>query len=313
MSILGRDHVVRVSARARVATLLLGVLAVASMLPLSLAAAPTSPGGAACFDPSEVQGGAARGTGEVREPELNAPEEVPAALQGHGGRDFRATVPTYVHVVSPDGVEAMVPMTKVREQIRVLAQGFGGAYGGADTGFRFDLVSVDYSVNADWYYAGPSSKGERDMKHALHEGGPESMNIYLTTAGIYLGWSYFPSIWQSPGQAYLDGIVVDWKSLPGMGYYPEFDLGFTAVHEAGHWLNLYHTFQGGCNRWGDYVDDTPPQRTPSFGCPIGKDTCADPGLDPIHNFMDYSDDPCYTEFTTGQAARMQDAWLFWRA
>ena len=98
-----------------------------------------------------------------------------------------------------------------------------------------------------------------------------------------------------------------------MGFYPRFDLGFTAVHESGHWLNLYHTFQGGCNHYGDYVDDTPPQRTPSFDCPEGKDTCSDPGLDPIHNYMDYSDDPCYNQFTAGQADRMHDAWNFWRA
>jgi len=293
------------------------VVAVAAFVPVSLAGYPTAT--AECVgegsNPGDLgtPGGASRGTEEAREPALNAAEEVPAEMRGKGGKTFRAPVPTYVHIVTPDGVEGNVPDAKIREQVRVLDQSFGGSYGGVDSGFDFDLVSVDRTVNADWYYAGPTTKGERDMKHALHQGGSSALNIYLTTAGIYLGWAYFPSIVDTPGQAYLDGVVVDWKSLPGMGLYPRFDLGFTATHEVGHWLNLYHTFQGGCNRWGDYVDDTPPQGTPSFGCPIGKDTCADPGVDPIHNYMDYSDDPCYSEFTAGQAARMQDAWLHWRA
>jgi hypothetical protein len=59
--------------------------------------------------------------------------------------------------------------------------------------------------------------------------------------------------------------------------------------------------------------DTPAQKTPTSGCPEGKDTCPEPGLDPIHNYMDYSFDSCYTEFTPGQVQRMQDAWLFFRA
>jgi len=293
----------------RVFVVVIAAFAVASVVAASAGFRPVVDSDWGCIDAPS----AARGTEDAREPDVGAADEVPAEHAGKGGKDFRATVPTYVHVISPDGVEAMVPASKVREQVRVLTLSFGGYYGGVDTGFGFQLASVDYTVNADWYNAGFGSKAERDMKAALRQGGSDALNIYLTTASVYLGWATFPSALKAAGQAYLDGIVVDWKSLPGMGYYPRFDLGFTATHEAGHWLNLYHTFQGGCNRWGDYVDDTPPQRTPTFGCPEGKDTCAEPGLDPIHNYMDYSDDPCYWEFTAGQAERMQDAWAYWRA
>jgi hypothetical protein len=61
------------------------------------------------------------------------------------------------------------------------------------------------------------------------------------------------------------------------------------------------------------VDDTPVQAAPTSGCPLGADTCPDaPGLDPIHNYMDYSYDSCYTQFTPGQAARMVESWTAYR-
>jgi len=73
------------------------------------------------------------------------------------------------------------------------------------------------------------------------------------------------------------------------------------------------TRTGGCSAGGDFVADTPPEMTATEGCPAGKDTSTEPGLDPIHNYMDYSYDGCYTEFTPGQVQRMRDAWLFYRA
>jgi len=247
----------------------------------------------------------------AREPNLTQTVENPGHQQGTG-RSFSASVPVYVHVVSPDGVIGNVSNRIIRDQIRVLNATYGGFEGGYATGFDFTLAGVTRTVNADWFYA--SINGERPMKRALHQGGDNALNMYLTTAGPYLGWAYLPDI-VNKGNAYLDGIVIDWESLRGASdtYAGRYDQGETATHETGHWLNLEHTFFGGCNAHGDYVDDTPPELTPTSGCPADKDTCSDPGLDPIHNYMDYSYDQCYTEFTLGQTLRMQDAWLFYRA
>ena len=256
----------------------------------------------------------ARGGTGLREPSLGATLADVVPQRGRG-RTFRVTVPTYVHIVYQADGTGNVSDAAVRDQIQVLNMTFGGFEGGVATGFRFDLAGITRTANTEWYLAGPSTSGERAMKRALKQGGDNALNLYLTTAGPYLGWAYYPNQTEHNGSAYLDGIVVDWESMRGTSdrYAGRYDQGETATHEAGHWLNLAHTFEGGCNNWGDHVDDTPAELTPTSGCPAGKDTCTEPGLDPIHNYMDYSYDSCYTEFTPLQALRMQDAWLRYRA
>jgi Pregnancy-associated plasma protein-A len=253
--------------------------------------------------------------GEPREPDLGQThQDLPAAAKGKAGPGFKAQVPVYVHVVT-DGAIGSLTTKQINDQIRVLNVTFAGGEGGADTGFSFRLAGVTRTDNAGWFYANPNGVDQHSMKRTLHQGGPEALNLYSTTAGDFLGWAYLPDIVTKPGQAYLDGVVIDWESMLGTSttYAGRFDQGETATHEVGHWLNLEHTFFGGCNAKGDFVADTPAQKTPTSGCPEGKDTCSAPGLDPIHNYMDYSFDSCYTEFTPGQTQRMRDAWLLFRA
>ncbi len=262
----------------------------------------------------EGRGFAGRGS-EPREPDLGQKhEDLPVSAKGRAGPDFAARVPVYVHVVT-DGDVGNVTRQQINDQIAVLNLTYAGGEGGADTGFAFQLAGVTRTDNAAWFYAGPNGVDENSMKKALRQGGPDALNVYSTTAGPYLGWAYLPDIVTKPGQAHLDGVVIDWESIPGTSttYAGRYDLGETATHEAGHWLNLEHTFYGGCNAKGDFVADTPAEKTPTSGCPEGKDTCSAPGLDPIHNYMDYSYDSCYTAFTAGQTQRMRDAWLLYRA
>ena len=217
-----------------------------------------------------------------------------------------------MHVVS-DGAIGNVSDTAIQQQMVILNRGFSGSEGGYDTGFRFTLAGVDRTDNAAWHYAGPGTPDRRAMKNALHQGDATDLNIYFTTAGAYLGWAYFPS--DCKEHPWRDGIVVDRESMPRTStrYDGKYDLGKTVTHEAGHWVGMHDVFNGGCNNWGDYVEDTPPQLVATRGCPEGQDSCREPGIDSIHNYMHYSYDSCYWEFTAGQTARAQDQWLYFRA
>ena len=218
----------------------------------------------------------------------------------------------YWHVVT-DGAAGAVTDAQILSQISAINRGFSGGEGGAATGFSFSLSGVTRTNNAVWYRS-QSAGAEHDMKRTLKQGGDNAPQRLLDERRSPLGYAYLPEITDT-AQAYLDGIVIDWRTMPGVSteYAGVSDEGDTLTHEAGHWLNLEHTFFGQCNKNGDFVSDTPPQKSASSGCPEGKDTCPAPGLDPIHNYMDYSDDSCITQFTPGQVQRMRDAWLFYRA
>lgn len=222
----------------------------------------------------------------------------------HAGR---VRVPARVHVLT-NGAEGALTDGAVRRQITALNDAYGGRDGGADTGVSFRLLGIDRTDHADWFRE--PKKHERRFKRALRRGGRGVLNLYTAAVGSdVLGFSTFPQAYRKA--PVMDGVVVDYRSIPG-GRFRHFDRGFTAVHEIGHWLGLYHTFQNGCVPPGDEVDDTPYEATPTEGCPVRKDTCAQPGDDPIHNFMDYAWDDCMWEFTAGQGQRVRSVWAAYR-
>ena len=198
--------------------------------------------------------------------------------------------------------------TMINNQMNVLSNAYAMA------GWSFNLVAVDRTTNTTWFNSCASSTVESQMKAALRQGSADDLNIYsCNPSGGLLGWATFPSDYQS--RPTLDGVVLLHSSVPGGSAAP-YNLGDTATHEVGHWMGLYHTFQGGCARsstGGDQVADTPAEKSPAYGCPGGRDSCKNLfGLDPIENFMDYSDDACMFEFTAGQDARMDAQFTTYR-
>jgi hypothetical protein len=221
------------------------------------------------------------------------------------------TVPVVFHVIRKDTTVdgGNVPRSWI-DQISVLNDSYGGRTGGANTGFQFSLQSIDRTTNAGWFRL--SGGKEKKMKQALKVGGPETLNIYSANLGnSLLGWAYFAQDAEAVGV--LDGVVIHFDSLPGGPWGADYSAGDTATHEVGHWLNLYHTFQGGCAGSGDQIADSPAEASPAYECPVGRDTCTATGLDPITNFMDYTFDSCMFQFTPDQAVRMQQAWAAYRS
>ena len=223
------------------------------------------------------------------------------------------TIPIAYHIVLGTGVAAPSEATVIAQN-----EHMNEAYAG--TGFRFVIAHIGYTVNDDWYgEVAPGTGGVANnpaalaMKRALSIDPARTLNVFFTEfsaeRSTLLGYGAFPTSW-AEGQPEWS-IINRIGTLPG-GNANQYNSGDTMVHEVGHNINLYHTFQGGCHpesqclTAGDRVCDTPAQASqPSSGCPaLGVDTCpTSAGLDDNENYMNYLWDSCAEAFTPGQAER----------
>ncbi|KAM3500446.1 hypothetical protein MY10362_006404 [Beauveria mimosiformis] len=226
------------------------------------------------------------------EPEMAAAHRELLAIERHLARQNQSTVhpqvyiDVYMHVLSPPGQEILSSDT-LKKQFDVLNAGFQPA------NFSFILQDIE------WH------SGEEFKSFAYPWGASHEADVILG------GASPSPELLQQYPKE--DGVRIAAGTAPG-GSFEAYSGGLTTVHEVGHWFGLLHTFEGGCDGEGDFIDDTPASANASRGCQTGRNSCPGrDGLDPIHNMMDYSDDSCKTGFTPGQIDRMHGLWKKYRS
>ena len=232
---------------------------------------------------------------------------------------FVYRIPVVVHVIQSTSGQGNLTDAIVRSQITVLNEDFRAmtgtpGAGGTDTMIEFYLATTDPSgnpttgirryTNNTWFNDGGSYWATTAWNPQRY------LNLYSNQASGNLG--YVPDLPQGGSvlNTTADRVVVLWSAFgrPGSIGAP-YDRGRSATHEIGHYLGLFHTFEGGCAaaascfQNGDRICDTNPEGSPTGGCPVGRVSCGVTA--PIRNYLDYSDDTCMNNFTPQQARRMR--------
>lgn len=227
------------------------------------------------------------------------------------------TIPVVVHVLYRTSAEN-ISAAQIQSQIDVLNEDYRRTNNdadntwsqAADTQIEFCLTTIDPNGNATTGITRKSttktSWGTNDAMKKSSQGGvnpwdtSKYLNIWVCNiGGGILGYAQFPG-----GSASTDGVVnsPQYFGRTGTATAP-FNLGRTATHEVGHFLNLRHIWgDGGCGV-DDFVSDTPESDASNGGCATTHSSCGT--LDMVQNYMDYSDDSCMNLFTQGQKSRMR--------
>ena len=227
------------------------------------------------------------------------------------------TIPVVFHVVYANSTEN-ISDAQLLEQLQVLNDDFRRLNAdqdniwpqAADTEIEFCLATRDPNgAPSSGILRVPTTSGSFGSSDAVKftsQGGSDAwpadeyMNFWVCNlGGGLLGYAQFPG-----GNPATDGIVCGYQFVgidgPGAGAY---NLGRTATHEVGHWLNLRHIWGDGPCGADDFVADTPESDGSNFGCDLGSVSCG--SEDMVQNYMDYSDDGCMNVFSQGQGDRMQ--------
>jgi PKD repeat protein len=244
-------------------------------------------------------------------------------------------IPVVVHLIQSNGLQR-ISDARVQSQIDVLNEDYRrlnadtnlvpAVFQGvaADTEIEFCLATIDPSgcpttgINRiiSPAHAQHNDNQEAQLKALIQWNPRMYLNMWVPEdiTGL-LGYATFPASLNFSPQ--LDGVVINGGYF-GRGFgtpVSSFDQGRTVTHEVGHWLGLFHTFQGGCagttatncTTGGDGICDTPPTANSNFGCPQTQNTCTETPTDrpdQTMNYMDYADDRCLYMFTQGQGTRM---------
>jgi hypothetical protein len=240
----------------------------------------------------------------------------------HGARApsalVRKQVPTpinvnaYLHVITTVAKDGMYTQQNVDDPITAM----NAAYN--PIGVTFTLVNTTFTANDAWAVADGTHRD--NLKTALRAGTYADLNLYLHSdlSGGILGTCTLPSrvpAGSDPSIYSSSGFNTSAGTMPG-GDMDGYNAGGTGIHETGQWLGLLYTFKGNsCEDPGDSIADTLAQSIATSGCPTDpvQDSCPDqPGVDGIHNYMDYSTDACYSEFSPLQVARIGALWTQYR-
>ncbi|MCL9804340.1 zinc metalloprotease [Flavobacterium amniphilum] len=207
-----------------------------------------------------------------------------------------------------------ISLAQLQSQIDVLNKDFNAAnsdYNTANNPYSSVRANVGISFVLDQVIRKSTTKtswGTNDAMKKSAQGGinPTSpttkLNYWVCTiGGGILGYAQFPG-----GSSATDGVAIDSKYTgnTGTATYP-FNLGRTATHEVGHWMNLRHIW-GDATCGSDLVSDTPVHNTANYGVPaVGhRSTCSGTPLEMYMNYMDYTDDRGMYMFSLGQKSRM---------